>query len=296
MTASDKLVPFGKYEGQPVTRLVEDSDYANWLLSQPWFRQKYDDLYHIVLNYGAEPQDTPEHNEMQAKFLGDDWRKALLKTARPDLTWEADKIPHKAENRGYDPRLEEYVKRIVTHEFATVDPGFEEGGWDVVYGIKTARVKLELQEWPECICECDHTDCPNRASCQGGDRTMACEHYNCDDNVDPAFTRPRKHCNDDCLWANEDTCGWLKHKSRRCYEGAGFWNVRVECKPTLGDDYPSVMRQVKRYDVETNDLIIVVTRDAEFERVTWDEVVQVFENSGVNLVRTRDVRKNLPND
>jgi hypothetical protein len=27
----------------------------------------------IIINYGAEPQDSPEHNQMHARFLEDEW-------------------------------------------------------------------------------------------------------------------------------------------------------------------------------------------------------------------------------
>lgn len=31
-------VPFGKYKGQPIAKLVRDVDYAKWLIEQSWFK------------------------------------------------------------------------------------------------------------------------------------------------------------------------------------------------------------------------------------------------------------------
>ena len=83
MTGSN-LVPFGKYKGQPVELLAADRDYCDWLVAQPWFTQRYRDVYNIVLNYGAEPQDTPDHNALQARFLDDEFCLRLGRLVQPD--------------------------------------------------------------------------------------------------------------------------------------------------------------------------------------------------------------------
>ena len=31
-------VPFGKYKGQPVIKLLEDKSYTDWLKKQDWFK------------------------------------------------------------------------------------------------------------------------------------------------------------------------------------------------------------------------------------------------------------------
>lgn len=83
MTAAE-IVPFGKYRGQPVEVLAADADYCEWLTAQPWFRDRYLTIYNTVINYGAEPQDSPEHNQMQARFLDDAWCFALADLLEPE--------------------------------------------------------------------------------------------------------------------------------------------------------------------------------------------------------------------
>lgn len=63
------LVPFGKHKGKPLNTLLDDREYLDWVLQQPWFRQKYTNIYQIVINNGQEPSETPEHNLMQAQYL-----------------------------------------------------------------------------------------------------------------------------------------------------------------------------------------------------------------------------------
>jgi len=64
-----KIVPFGKYRGQPVEVLQTDHAYCDWLTAQDWFRERYGGLWTVIVNNFAEPSETPEHNALQAKFL-----------------------------------------------------------------------------------------------------------------------------------------------------------------------------------------------------------------------------------
>jgi hypothetical protein len=67
----DKIIPFGKYKGQPIEVLQNDPSYADWLQGQSWVKDRYASLYAIIINNFSETQDTPEHNAMQALFLDD---------------------------------------------------------------------------------------------------------------------------------------------------------------------------------------------------------------------------------
>ncbi len=71
---SNEVVPFGKHKGKPVEALLDDRPYLDWLLSQPWFKERFGNVYNIVINAGQEPVETPEHNAMQIKFLDESFR------------------------------------------------------------------------------------------------------------------------------------------------------------------------------------------------------------------------------
>lgn len=71
---STMLVPFGKYKGQPVEVLAQDEQYLEWLSAQDWFKEKYQNIYAIIINNFNTPSDTPEHNKIQVRFLNDDYR------------------------------------------------------------------------------------------------------------------------------------------------------------------------------------------------------------------------------
>lgn len=71
---STTIVPFGKYKGQPIETLAQDEQYLEWLSAQAWFREKYQNIYAIIINNFNTPSDTPEHNRIQVKFLDDNYR------------------------------------------------------------------------------------------------------------------------------------------------------------------------------------------------------------------------------
>lgn len=68
------IVPFGKYKGQPITSLINDTKYLEWCKLQDWF-QKFPVVYNICVNQTITTNDTssktPEHNKIQNLFLED---------------------------------------------------------------------------------------------------------------------------------------------------------------------------------------------------------------------------------
>ena len=66
------IVPFGKYKGQPITSLLNDTKYLEWCKLQEWF-QKFPVVYNICVNQTLATNNqntkTPEHNQIQNLFL-----------------------------------------------------------------------------------------------------------------------------------------------------------------------------------------------------------------------------------
>src|SRR5262245_55636640 len=77
--ADPKIIPFGKYKGRLLDEvLADDPGYLQWLCGQDWFRAKFNILHQVIINRGAEPEETPEHNALQVKFLNEDFRERFL--------------------------------------------------------------------------------------------------------------------------------------------------------------------------------------------------------------------------
>jgi uncharacterized protein (DUF3820 family) len=60
------IVPFGKHRGKTVEEILDaDPRYLDWLTAQDWFRDKFVVLHQTIINRGAEPEETPDHNALQ---------------------------------------------------------------------------------------------------------------------------------------------------------------------------------------------------------------------------------------
>jgi hypothetical protein len=43
------IFPIGKHKGEPITKVIEDITYCNWLTKQVWFAKKYPVLQKIII-------------------------------------------------------------------------------------------------------------------------------------------------------------------------------------------------------------------------------------------------------
>ena len=83
------LVPFGKYKGQPITTLLNDTKYLEWCKQQEWF-QKFPIVYNICVNQtitsNNQNSKTPEHNKLQNLFLDNQNVHKLLKIIKKNTS------------------------------------------------------------------------------------------------------------------------------------------------------------------------------------------------------------------
>jgi hypothetical protein len=125
-----------------------------------------------------------------------------------------------------------------------------------------------------------------------------CKHSNCHRRetkiVRGYFTHPG-HCNPECPWTN----GGIMRFVNRIFETKAFRpfgydkTVLSECKPSMGDDYPAVLRQVKGYGYKVGDKRCVVVRRFLTESVSWEQVVKIFAASDIALVREPEVQPTI---
>lgn len=301
---SSDIVPFGKYKGRPVVDLIADRSYTDWLAAQPWFRERYATVYNLIVNTGGEPQDTPEHNKMQARFLDHDTSLSLLRRWLPD----ADQLRGQwSENHG---------NRLTPRQRANVDIGgpfatrigclaFESHGWDLVaVGRSWIPVNQRSNDFA-CECACEPARCGVRQDWRSGEPAQITE--------DPkdwsecfGWSDRRRHCAPDCpaTWVSEYSNSYTKYEDavsdRVMFHECA---VAVELKPALGDDYPSVLREVvKRRELFRargmhhafgllNELFswVVLTDETNFEGVDQAAVRKIFRSQKVDLITTAEL-------
>lgn len=147
-----EIVPFGKYKGQPTEALLTDQPYCEWLAVQPWFRDKYATVYQTIINYGGEPQESPEHNEMQARFLDDEWCFGLggiligapVETSQymTDDRIKDDETSLRFFKEAGMLRYEDILARCERRRF-------EDSGWDITFHIRPTLKRAWVDRCPD---------------------------------------------------------------------------------------------------------------------------------------------------
>ncbi|MER6971170.1 hypothetical protein ABT304_08965 [Nocardioides sp. NPDC000445] len=336
-----EIVTFGQYKGQPIEVLLADRNYCEWLLSRHRFAERESVLYQTIINYGGPPQDSPEHNQMQAKFLDKDYCLALAKL----LDKENDYLTPTASNVEWEwlERWRAEFPDLIqeTHEPAgAAGIKFEDGGWDVTFNTYLPQVSVTMLDVPPCECgPCVH-ECVEPSRCRGDDavsaapptwdlaapawgdmeekgteaeppQTTTCAHEPCK-RRDPGMIGRAHHT--DCRWHGDDfyrSANWrpakAPHRPMEWWQTGGIHTYRtektpwfaVELKPDLGDDFPSILRQVKRHKCDTfgtsRDIRrVVVARRADFAHVTWAQVKEMFAAEDILVVREHEIDSHQP--
>lgn len=193
----DNLITFGRYKVKPFEILATDKEYTDWLLSQSWFKDRYINLYNVVINNFREPVDTPEHNKIQIKFLKKEYRLKLAYRVNPKLFDNNSKkinlamhqiLASKERNEG------EYFLKALSNPSQKDEFG--------LYSRQLLKFSKPVFE-----------------------------------RVDVYFS----------LWYginfyydnNRFNTGWVQFKQEICS------SYTVEIKPTISDDFPAILRQMK---------------------------------------------------
>lgn len=189
---TDEIIPFGKHKGKPVFALAEDKSYAEWLLAQPWFKERHLNIYNVVINNFRQHDDTPEHNAMQIKFLDQSYALKLAYYLEPKLFNLTSSDFNNAIRQSINSKT--LYLDVIKSKLPSFDktkllnistPTFEQG-YDVGYSVK----------------------------------------YGLNLYIDHKTTYG-------------DYSEIFKLHIMNCVQ------MLIEIKPTIGDDYPSILRQIK---------------------------------------------------
>jgi len=251
-----QVIPFGKYRGQPLEVLEKDPEYLNWLTNQDWFRTGHANLYQIVINNFAEPCDTPEHNQMQARFLDEQFR---LKFA----------------NLVINRKL-----RVIS----TYLPEFETDGIDVRF-VVGCRTPPECDPCPICkgveFWKSSHDSPLNCSTCTKLIKCWACDGTGKRIGVDCYACKGTGTTNRSPGYGEI-----IRRADGQEYDV----KLKIEIKPSVGDDFPSVMRQMKRSKSE-----ILFVRNYSGTGIDENTFVEMFHSQKIPVVFEREIDNSGPN-
>lgn len=258
------IIPFGKYKGRSLKEVARvDADYLKWLQHQPWFKKKFA-VNVTVNNYSEGPsQDSPEHNALQARFLDEDF---LMEIFAP--FFGRDPVMMMQGNRDHDYQM----VRSRADEAAAQGPRP-----DYLYGQKDTRPRWEIVEknsWPDARIawrtnfEVEGADVSVRAwvprfsadICKDKDAEVVTVEY--------FEVAPERY--------DIDLSTHL------------FW-AKIECKPSIGEDYPAILRQMKRNKCE-----YLVYERFVAESVPLEKVKKIFAASEIRMIQVKPEPQILP--
>jgi hypothetical protein len=256
-TPSAIILPFGKHKGSTVADvLANDPQYVEWLLGQAWVEAKFAELHAAILTRGAPMDDTPEHNVIQARFLDPLFRAAfmLCVTTKKEIDqWRNAAI------RGEIDRMDDPVMRKLDQESN--------------YASRERFPKLEAER------------AERRAQIR--EATPMTLHF----HTHVVF----EHRGVDVLLTWRFTVGSLDSRNR----GSAFFShvigsdygstAMIEIKPSLGDDFPTVMRQMERLGA----WFLVIDQFAG--RLPLETVRQMFAANGRKLITMREIEAEIAN-
>jgi hypothetical protein len=261
-------LPFGKYKDKPVEIIRQnDPAYLDWLIGQAWFKEKFPSHYTVIINYGAASDSTPAHNAMQALFLEDHACYQVLAAIRPLLFSSLECCT--IERSTQIARAKEYEWKVIDGVRAHLLAGakrqwqaHDEPTERVAVATPTKLVGSKVQRFPEL---------------QGWDWILRISLKCSSCGESPWQLRAEK----DPKWD-----GYLADVREL--------TLGVELKPTLGDDYPTVIRQIQQHG-STNSYSYVHHRVAIVGRYTGEgasfpQVRKIFAAANILLVLLEEVR------
>jgi len=264
-TQSLPIVPFGKYKGQPITTLLNDTKYLEWCKQQEWF-QKFPIVYNICVNQTItttnQTSKTPEHNNLQNLFLNNENVEKIVKIMN--------------KNFKYKKNLECWGTNKVEFEgifnWDVIIP-------DIVYTKSKCKCNWELKEEDSC-CDCgegyedNDEDYYNRPNIYIEIKPCLGDDY-------PSVLRKMKN-------QIELTKISLNKKKKNELDELGYKKGFVG-----GKNWSEIIYIHKNYDAYTGKFILLI-KDFHSNNTTKEQLIEIFNQTFIKVLFTNELFNSLP--
>ena len=266
--SDENLVPFGKYKGMPAETLLTDRGYASWLLNQGWFAQRYPEIRTIIVNGGREISDTPDHNRFQADFINPDYLRSFIEYVCAPKETVLRCV--RAAMRENGARLDEVAAAVSD---AKASGRLSGRGLDFLneqlYRLRSAASRLKQDE--------------ARIASAFDEIEVEPEVNGWDLKISPL-----------CPVSFSVRSDGVPDKRRKDYSTSFY----VELKPSVGDDFPSIIRQMKNNrdrvwlcgssGCSGNSAFVLAYREYVGTGASEEEMARLFKLSGFDAYREAD--------
>jgi hypothetical protein len=272
-----QAVPFGKYKNQPYEVLLADAGYAMYLLGSMYakLQSHHPALLAFLVNRYGLPDSTPEHNRLQNRFLNEAFAVRFAMSASPQLK---DRF-REVQTIDLGKSWAAYVRRELAVEKKRSERNER---WDPPNRLPEVRDELMQQASSLSFI-------PFSGRLDGATwlKPIVCAELEFEkDGADASFFVSGGGSIESSVPVKLP--GFDRTEQKRIDSYGLHFPFRVEVKPVVGDDYPAILRAMKT--VRTRQLLVGEYAGAG---ATWDELVKVFELSGITAVLLDDV-ENTP--
>lgn len=260
-----QVIPFGKYKGQPVEVLRHDPAYVQWLSGQDWFRDRYALIHTLVINNFGEAAETPEHNALQVRFLDRNFCLALLRILDWDPAVDGLGFMQYGHDEYFDEQRASLTKKVEALEQEIIRAQnlieqYGEQGW-LAGKLEDARKKI-----PPLLEQLDALE-PELAVVVSEWPEIT---------IRTAF--------EDRGW-DVALCAFVNAPS---WDTGSRLELDIELKPSLGDDYPAVLRQMRANDRGSKNNVLVFDRFAA-TGASLEQVKAIFKASRFKVIALADI-------
>jgi hypothetical protein len=293
---TDQIIPFGKYRGRQLEEVVAtDPKYLEWLQAQDWFRVKFVELHQTIINASpAEPSETPEHNRLQVLFLDDGFclrfvTAALLRSDRLEekkqelvMILREDPVkPARAEVRKIEEhlemltddigRFEKRLEEIIANISGPSEHRYYKEADRERYTRDLSKMRQQKLDREQALQEKQAALEAALASFKAPEISFGCEKWFERANVD-VILRPTWKGGGSSIHILE---GLDVESSRDPMRDA----IGIEIKPTVGDDYPAVLRQMRK-----NGSLVLFLETYTGSGATREQFIQTFRLSRLRVI------------
>ena len=276
------ILPFGKHKGKTVAELLAvDPQYADWVSAQAWVAERFAELHSAIISRGAGIDDSPEHNAIQGRFLDPLFRAWFFRVARPrDVADSAEAVI-----RGITETREKPIRKLsekIKEQEARV-------GWKTA---ELAKYNSKLPYSPESYFM--------KLQANIKELTMSIDESKAEiDRIqkeidvldDPGNFPPviSSEVTFESRGVDVAVRGWVHVTTSHGEKSTCMlYDAKVELKPTLGDEYPTVIRQMRRLEAD-----VLVVGMYTGRGVSEPQMRAMFGSSGIRVVFLQEIEEEM---
>lgn len=280
LSPDSRLVPYGKYQKQPFEVLLNDPEYALWLMGSQYtkLKQQYPAFFGFLLGRFGAPERTPAHNALQNRFLE---RTFCLQFALA-VSQKIKSLEEVVKDLNLANLWTQYVRKKFAEAEQLANPANSfMVSWDG--RIDEAAVERERTRTAVQL----RRSVGNLRSVFGD---LATNQFVRWENPVEVSRLQFEHNGSDVYFVVGNHY-WLEIENGESYPAIITdcryqEEFRVEVKPLVGDDYPVILRAMKA--VKGNCLLVGTYCGTG---ASWEQVVKVFSLSGIAAVLLDDVER-----